>query len=53
MTAAKTQTVRLPGEEVAAGLVAELAQGVIALDDRIKTTTLTSRADFAAIHSPR
>lgn len=38
VAAAKTQTVRLPGEQVAAGLVAELAQGVIALDDRIKTT---------------
>jgi transposase len=38
VAAAKTQTVRLPGEEVAAGLVAELAQGVITLDDRIKTT---------------
>lgn len=38
VVAAKTQTMRLPGEEVAAGLVAELAQGVIALDDRIKTT---------------
>jgi transposase len=36
--AAKTQTVRLPGEEIAAGLVAELAQEVIALDDRIKQT---------------
>jgi hypothetical protein len=33
---AKTHTVRLSGEQVAAGLVAELAQGVIALDDRIK-----------------
>jgi transposase len=38
VTAAKTQTVRLPGEEVAAGLVADLAREVIALDDRIKTT---------------
>jgi transposase len=38
VAAAKTQAVRLPGEEVAAGLVADLAQGVIALDDRIKTT---------------
>jgi transposase len=38
VAAAKTQTVRLPGEEVAAALVAELAQGVSALDDRIKTT---------------
>ena len=36
--AAKTQTVRLPGEEVAAALVAELAQGVISLDERIKAT---------------
>jgi transposase len=38
VAAAKTQTVRLPGEEVAAALVAQLAQGVIALDERIKTT---------------
>jgi transposase len=36
--AAKTQTVRLPGEEVAAGLVADLAKEVIALDERIKIT---------------
>ncbi len=34
VTAAKTQTVGLPGEEVAA----ELAQGVIFLNDRIKAT---------------
>jgi transposase len=38
VAAAKTQTVRLPGEDVAAALVADLAQGVIALDERIKTT---------------
>ena len=38
VAAAKTQTVRVPGEEVAAGLVADLAQGVMTLDDRIKTT---------------
>lgn len=38
VTAAKSQTVRLPGEQVAAGLVAELAQGVITLDERIKST---------------
>jgi transposase len=38
VSAAKAQTVKMPGEEVAATLVAELAQGVIALDDRIKTT---------------
>jgi len=38
VAAVKTQTVRLPGEEVAAGLVADLAREVIALDDRIKTT---------------
>jgi len=38
VTAAKSQTVRLPGEEVAAGLVAELAGEVVALDDRIKST---------------
>lgn len=38
VAAAKTQTVRLPGEAVAAGLVAELGQGVMTLDERIKTT---------------
>lgn len=38
VTAAKAQTVRLPGEDVGAGLVAELAQGVINLDERIKHT---------------
>ncbi|KLO25256.1 IS110 family transposase [Mycobacterium haemophilum] len=38
VAAAKSQTVRLPGEEVAAGLVAELAEEVVALDDRIKAT---------------
>jgi transposase len=38
VSAVKAQTVKLPGEDVAATLVAELAQGVIALDDRIKTT---------------
>ncbi|NTY63036.1 IS110 family transposase [Mycolicibacterium sphagni] len=38
VSAAKAQTVKLPGEDVAAALVAELAQGVIALDDRIKNT---------------
>lgn len=36
VTAAKSQTVRLPGEDVAAGLVGELAKGVIDLDARIK-----------------
>lgn len=38
VAAAKTQTVRLPGEQIAAGLVAQLAQEVIALDERIKAT---------------
>lgn len=38
VTAAKAQTVRLAGEDVGAGLVAELAQGVINLDERIKHT---------------
>ncbi|CPR84735.1 IS110 family transposase [Mycobacteroides chelonae] len=36
VTAAKAQTVRLPGEDIAAALVCELAQGVIDLDERIK-----------------
>jgi transposase len=38
VAAAKTQTIRLPGEQVAAGLVAQLAQEAIALDERIKAT---------------
>ncbi|CAJ1584592.1 IS110 family transposase [[Mycobacterium] wendilense] len=38
VAAAKSQTVRLPGEDVAAGLVAELAGEVVALGDRIKST---------------
>jgi transposase len=38
VAAAKSQTVRLPGENVTAGLVAELAGEVVALDDRIKST---------------
>lgn len=46
VSAAKAQTVKLPGEEVAATLVAELAQGVIALDDRIKTTDANIEGRF-------
>jgi transposase len=42
--------VRLPGEEVAAGLVAELAQGVIALDDRIKATDADIEGRFRRHH---
>jgi transposase len=38
VAAAKTQTVRLPGEEVAAALIADLAREVNTLDDRIKQT---------------
>lgn len=38
VAAAKAQTVRLPGEQVAAGLVAQLAKEVISLDERITTT---------------
>ncbi|WP_264028637.1 IS110 family transposase [Mycobacterium mantenii] len=50
VTAAKTQTVRLPGEDVAAGLLAELAQGVIALDDRIKATDADIEGRFRRHH---
>jgi transposase len=46
VAAAKTQTVRLPGEQVAAGLVADLAQGVIALDERIQTTDVDIEGRF-------
>jgi transposase len=37
VAAAKTQTMCLPGEEVAAGLMAALAEEVLGLDARIKT----------------
>lgn len=50
VTAAKAQTMRLPGEDVAASLVAELAQGVIALDDRIKATDADIEGRFRRHH---
>ena len=50
VTAAKAQTVRLPGEDIAASLVAELAQGVIALDDRIKATDADIEGRFRRHH---
>ena len=53
VAAAKSQTVRLPGEEVAAELVAALAQEVIALDDRIKQTDADIEGRFAAIRWPK
>ena len=46
VTAAKAQAVRLPGEEVAAELVAELAQGVIDLDVRVKAVDAEIEARF-------
>lgn len=46
VTAAKTQTVRLPGEDVAAELVSELAQGVVDLDTRVKTADAAIEARF-------
>jgi transposase len=46
VTAAKAQAVRLPGEDVAAELVAELAQGVIDLDVRVKAVDAEIEARF-------
>ncbi|QOH59392.1 IS110 family RNA-guided transposase [Rhodococcus rhodochrous] len=46
VTAAKAQTVRLPGEDVAAELVAELAQAVIDLDTRINAVDAEIEARF-------
>lgn len=46
IAAAKAQSVRLPGEEIAAELVAELAQGVIDLDARIATADTNIEARF-------
>lgn len=53
VAAAKSQTVRLPGEEVAARLVAELAKEVVSLMPGLKPLTPTSRTDFTAIDTPR
>ncbi|WP_071289832.1 IS110 family transposase [Mycolicibacterium llatzerense] len=50
VAAAKAQTVALPGEDVAADLVAELAQGVITLDERIKTTDAAIEERFRRHH---
>lgn len=46
VTAAKAQAVRLPGEDVAAELVAESAQGVIDLDVRVKAVDAEIEARF-------
>lgn len=53
VAAAKAQTVRLPGEGVAAALVAELAQGMIDLDARITTADAALEDRFRRISSPR
>jgi transposase len=46
VAAAKTQTTRLAGEDVAAGLVAGLAKEVISLDERIKHLDTDIEARF-------
>ena len=46
VTAAKAQTVRLPGEDIAAELVAELARGVIDLDARVHAADAEIEARF-------
>lgn len=46
VAAAKAQTVRLPGEDVAAALVAELAQGVIDLDARVRAADAAIEVRF-------
>jgi transposase len=50
VTAAKAQTVRLPGEDVPASLVAELAREVIALDERSKATDADIEGRFRRHH---
>lgn len=46
--AARAQQVRLPGEDVAAALVAELATDILALDERLKTLEAQLATAFRA-----
>jgi hypothetical protein len=51
--AANAQTIRLPGEQVAACLIADLAEGCLPWTSRSSRSTSSSRAGFTAILPPR
>lgn len=48
VTAARTQTIVLPGQDIASGIIAELAAGVLALDERLKDLDSQIAATFRA-----
>ncbi|MGB1225753.1 MAG: IS110 family transposase [Mycobacterium sp.] len=47
-TAAKAQTVALPGQDLTAGIITELATAILALDDRLKALDTQIETTFAA-----
>jgi transposase len=47
ITAARAQTVVLPGQDLTAGIITELANGILALDDRLKALDAQIEATFA------
>jgi transposase len=47
ITAAKAQSVVLPGQELTANIIAELAGGILALDERLKTLDAQIDGTFA------
>jgi transposase len=53
ITAAKAQTVVLPGQELTASIITELATAILALDDRLKALDAQIEATFAQHHRRR
>jgi hypothetical protein len=54
IAAAKAQTVVLPGQDLSAGIITELATAVLGLDDRLKALDAQIEATFAEhIHKQR
>lgn len=47
ITAAKAQSVVLPGQELTASIIAELAGGILALDERVKALDAQIAETFA------
>src|SRR4029078_8397826 len=47
ITAAKAQTVVLPGQELTASIITELATAILGLDDRLKALDAQIEATFA------
>jgi transposase len=47
ITAARAQTIVLPGQDLTAGIITELANGILALDDRLKVLDAQIQVTFA------